>query len=239
MRRVFIGDIQGCLPQLDELLVALQPRSDDRLYCIGDLVNRGPDSLGVLRRVRELGMHAVLGNHDLHLLKLAAGTTRPSRWDRLRTILEAPDRAQLLAWLAALPVMIVEDDIVILHAGLHPSWRDLQTVASALNAAAGGHVGGHADVGVTFATEVRYCNADGARPPSDEPPPGPPFLPWDHFYRGPRMVVFGHWARRGLVVQPRLRGLDTGCVYGGALTAWIAEEDRLVQVPGWRARHPA
>ena len=85
---------------------------------------------------------------------------------------------------------------------------------------------------IEFATAVRYCDPEGRRPARDHPPPDPPFMPWDHFYRGERTVVFGHWARRGLVLRPRLRGLDTGCVYGGPLTAWIAEEDRLVQVPG-------
>ena len=229
MRRVFIGDIQGCSLQLDALLRAVRPRSDDRLYSVGDLVNRGPDSLGVLRRVREVGMRVVLGNHDLHLLRLAA---RSSRHGHLQAVLAAPDRTELLAWLAAQPVMIVEDDLIAVHAGLHPAWRDLPTVAAELNAAVGTHVA-HADARIAFATEVRYCDAAGRRPPQDDPPPGPPFVPWDHFYRGERMVVFGHWARRGLVMQPHLRGLDSGCVYGGRLTAWIAEEDRLVQVAGW------
>jgi bis(5'-nucleosyl)-tetraphosphatase (symmetrical) len=71
---------------------------------------------------------------------------------------------------------------------------------------------------------------------------GPPYRPWDDFYRGPKRVVFGHWARCGLVVRPQCIGLDTGCVYGGQLTAWIAEDDRIVQVDGWRkpgqARRP-
>ncbi|MEC8252458.1 MAG: hypothetical protein VX044_04540, partial [Planctomycetota bacterium] len=87
---------------------------------------------------------------------------------------------------------------------------------------------------VDYAVNVRYCDARGARPPRDWPPPGPPYRPWDDFYRGRKRVVFGHWARRGLVVRPRCVGLDTGCVYGGKLSAWIAEEDRVVQVDGWR-----
>ena len=233
MRRIFIGDVQGCLLQLDVLLRAVRPRSDDRLYSVGDLVNRGPDSLGVLRRVREFGMRVVLGNHDLHLLRLAARPARSSRHGHLQAVLAAPDRTELLAWLAAQPVMIVEDDLVAVHAGLHPAWRDLPAVAAELNAAVGTPAR-HSDPRIAFVTEVRYCDAEGRRPPQDDPPPGPPFVPWDHFYRGRRTVVFGHWARRGLVMRPRLRGLDSGCVYGGTLTAWIAEEDRLVQVAGWR-----
>ena len=94
---------------------------------------------------------------------------------------------------------------------------------------------GRGDARIRYATEVRYCTADGERPSQDDPPPGPPFVPWDQLYRGERTVVFGHWSRRGLVVGHRLRGLDSGCVSGGPLTAWIAEEDRLVQVPGSEA----
>ena len=84
-----------------------------------------------------------------------------------------------------------------------------------------------------YAVNVRYCDADGNRPAEDWPPPGPPSRPWDDFYRGDKRVVFGHWARRGLVVAKHCIGLDTGCVYGGKLSAWIAEEDRIVQVDGW------
>jgi bis(5'-nucleosyl)-tetraphosphatase (symmetrical) len=234
MQRIFIGDIQGCLHQLDELLATLRLQADDRLYCVGDLVNRGPDSLGVLRRVRDIGARVVLGNHDLHLLRRAAGTSAPATHDHLAAILDAPDRDDLLAWLQAQPIMRVEDDLVVVHAGLHPAWTDVESVAAALNAAATDHVRRRRDTRIRFATEVRYCDARGKRPPQDEPPPDAPFLPWDRFYRGARTVVFGHWARRGLLVAPRLRGLDSGCVYGGALTAWIAEDDRIVQVSGAR-----
>jgi len=235
VRRIFVGDIQGCRAQLDALLRAVPLRPGDRLYCVGDLVNRGPDSLGVLRRLRELGALAVLGNHDLHLLRLAAGTVRARVGRRLRAILEAPDRQDVLDWLSAQPVMRVEDDLIVVHAGLHPAWTDAAALCGPLNDAVRAHVRGRPDARVTFVTEVRYCDAAGRRPPRDDPPPDLPYVPWDHFYRGARTVVFGHWARRGVVMQPRLRGLDSGCVYGHALTAWVAEEDRVVQVPGWRA----
>jgi bis(5'-nucleosyl)-tetraphosphatase (symmetrical) len=234
MRRIFIGDVQGCLEQMESLLGAVAYGPGDHLYCVGDLVNRGPDSLGVLRRARALDAHAVLGNHDLKLLRIAAGAASPSRGDRLQAIFAAPDRDRLLDWLAAQPVLRVEPDVVVVHGGLDPTWADLPRVAADVNASVGAHVRGRSDPRIEFATEVRYCDASGRRPPEDVPPPGPPFAPWDRFYRGPRTVVFAHWARRGLVVLPRLRGLDTGCVYGGALTAWIAEEDRIVQIGGWQ-----
>lgn len=233
MRRIFIGDVQGCLASLDDLVRTLRLGAGDRLYCVGDLVNRGPDSAGVLRRVRDLGARVVLGNHDLHLLRIVAGTTRPSPGDRFHDVMNASDRDELMGWLMAQPVIRVEDDVIVVHAGLHPAWTELPAVAARLNAAVDRHIHGARDKGIVFATAVRYCDAQARRPASDDPPPGPPFEPWDHFYHGTRTVVFGHWARRGLVQRPHLRGLDTGCVYGGPLTAWIAEEDRFVQVPGW------
>jgi bis(5'-nucleosyl)-tetraphosphatase (symmetrical) len=231
VRRICVGDIQGCLDSLERLLQTVGLRREDRLYSVGDLVNRGPDSIGVLRRLRGLKARVVLGNHDLHLLRLALGS-RPPAAGPLRDLFEASDRNELIAWLAAKPVLLVEDDLVVVHAGIHPRWRDLPRVARSLHEAVADHIRGHPDPGVTFATRVRYCDANGRRPVKDDPPPGEPYRPWDDFYDGRRTVVFGHWARRGLVVGPRVRGLDTGCVWGGPLTAWIADEDRFVQVPG-------
>ena len=233
MRRICIGDIQGCAGALHQLLELMAVQSDDRLYCVGDVVNRGPDSASVLRQLRGVKARVVLGNHDLHLLQIAAGVAYPGPKDRLESVLNARDRDTLLDWLAAQPVLHVESDLVLVHAGLHPSWTDVAAIAPAINAALAAHIRGTRDERIQFATHVRYCDALGRRPRHDEPPPDPPFVPWDEHYRGRRTGVFGHWARRGLVVQPRLRGLDTGCVYGGPLTAWIAEEDRLVCVPGW------
>jgi bis(5'-nucleosyl)-tetraphosphatase (symmetrical) len=232
MRRIFIGDIQGCLAPLDRVLRRLVLGSGDRVYCVGDLVNRGPDSLGVLRRVRGIGAQSVLGNHDMLLLRLAAGSTRREAPAELKPVLRADDAAELLDWLAERPIIHLDGDVVVVHAGIHPAWTDLAAVAPAVNRALPAHLAGPPDGRIAFATEVRYCDAEGRRPARDDPPPGPPFQPWDHWYAGAPTVAFGHWARRGLVVGPRVRGLDTGCVYGGQLTAWIAEEDRIVQVPG-------
>ena len=122
-------------------------------------------------------------------------------------------------WLEKQPFVRVFDDVVMVHAGLHPKWTESQLLELTKSER-------------QYAVSVRYCDESGAQPASDWPPPGPPFRPWDDFYTGDKRVVFGHWARRGLVVRPQSIGLDTGCVYGGDLTAWIAEEDRIVQVPG-------
>jgi len=228
-RRIFIGDIQGCSTQLDRLLRKLALRSGDRVFCVGDLVNRGPDSLGVLRRLRELGAESVLGNHDIYLLKMAAGAVTIPATHPLRLVLDATDAADHLGWLEHLPILHVEEDLAVVHAGIHPMWSDLPTLAGELNRGVWAHMRTGSDARIEFATRVRYCDAQGRRPDEDDPPPVAPFLPWDHFYKGSRTIVFGHWARRGLVRGAQVRGLDSGCVYGNALTAWIAEEDRFVQ----------
>jgi bis(5'-nucleosyl)-tetraphosphatase (symmetrical) len=126
----------------------------------------------------------------------------------------------------------------IVHAGLDPRWEELEAIASRMDTAP------HdddwlesADVG--FATSVRCCTADGRRCGHAAGPEGcpEPFRPWDTFYRGPALVIHGHWAARGFYRATYTMGLDSGCVYGGALTAWCQEEDRIVQVPAGTGRH--
>src|SRR5262245_14716835 len=120
-----IGDVQGCFVELERLLkrIHFQPKKD-QLWFVGDLVNRGPQSLEVLRFVKGLGDVAVtvLGNHDLHLLSCARGL-RAKRNDTFDDVLKAPDRKELLAWLAARPFLHREGDYVMVHAGLAPSWN--------------------------------------------------------------------------------------------------------------------
>lgn len=235
-RRVFVGDVQGCREELERLLelVRFDPAGDE-LHPVGDLVNRGPDSAGVLRLARALDAGGVLGNHDVHALRAAAGMRQLGRRDTLAELLSAEEGPELLAWLAARPFAREWDDLVCVHAALHPSWRHPARELAACDPLT-------FDERSDFATRVRYCTADGARPPSDWPPPDPPFVPWfRHWQARPdesRTVVFGHWARLGLVNEERVRGLDTGCVWGNSLTAWIAEEDRLVSVPAARVYSP-
>jgi bis(5'-nucleosyl)-tetraphosphatase (symmetrical) len=209
MRRIFVGDIQGCREQLLELLAAVEfVRGVDELYPLGDLVRKGPDSEGVLRVLREFDAKPVLGNHDVRWLQ----NRRPGDLD--------PVDADHDAWLRGQPYVRVMHDIIMVHAGLHPKWSeaDLEDLSPE---------------DAQFAITARYCDADGSQPPTDWPPPDDPFRPWHAFYRGDKRVVFGHWARQGLYQTKRVLGLDTGCCYGHHLTAWIAEEDRIVQVPGW------
>ena len=235
-RRIFVGDIQGCADELDELLAAVEFRpKKDELHPVGDVVNRGPDSLRVLRRLKEIGAGGVLGNHDVHLLRVARGTRKTGGRDTLDALLAAKDRDDLLQWLERRPFVRAWKDVVLVHAGLSPAWNDAVRELEGLDPY-------RDDERIAFCTRVRYCTKKGKLPPTDDPPPEPPFVPWfDHLDRlaiDQPTVVFGHWARMGLVNEKGLRGLDTGCVWGKELTAWIAEEDCLVSVPSAQVYSP-
>jgi len=231
-RRIFVGDVQGCREELERLLEKLAfDESSDALHPVGDFVNRGPDSAAVLRLCSRLGVGGVLGNHDVHLLRTARGVRAARKSDTFHDVLGARDRAEMLEWLAARPFARAWEDVLLVHAGISPRWKDPVTTLAKLDPLA-------PDADAAFAIAARYCTIEGERPKEDWPPPQPPFRPWYEFWPpGPaekRTVVFGHWARGGLVRRPLLRGLDTGCVWGGKLTAWIAEEDRIVQVDAAR-----
>lgn len=231
-RRIFVGDIQGCREELEMLLerVRFDP-ARDALEPVGDLVNRGPDSLGTLRLLKRLDAGGVLGNHDLHLLRVARGLRRTRPSDTLEGVLAADDRDELCAWLAARPFVKAWSDVLLVHGALHPLWSDPLIALAGLDPLT-------PDSRSDFATRARYCAPDGTRPERDDRPPPAPYAPWfEHWLaqkRDPRTLVFGHWAVLGLVVRPGLRGLDSGCVWGKSLTAWIAEEDRIAQVPARR-----
>ncbi|MFN0009981.1 MAG: metallophosphoesterase [Planctomycetota bacterium] len=236
MRRIFVGDVQGCRTELERLLEALRyDPAGDELHPVGDFVNRGPDSAGVLRLCRDLGAGGVLGNHDVHLLRTSAGIRARKPADTFQDVLGAGDRDELLAWLAERPFVRAFPDALLVHAGINPTWKDPVATLSRLDAF-------HDGADLAFAIAARYCDERGARPQEDWPEPPPHFRPWYEFWprreQERRTVVFGHWARAGLVVRPQVRGIDTGCVWGGKLTAWIAEEDRIVQVEAQRQYAP-
>ncbi len=242
--RVFVGDVHGCASELEDLLTAIDYSAQHHaLYFCGDVANRGPRSLDALRMVRDLDAEMVLGNHDLHLLAFAVGGREPKPRDTMEEIIEAPDADELLDWLRARPFIMEWPDLLLVHAALHPRWSSLSEANDRMRSNLRMEAP-LADVEILFATTARYCDSRGERPPRDvaavAKPPGAkgpgtpihaPYRPWDDFWPGPRTVVFGHWARRGLVNRQFVRGLDTGCVWGGELTAWIAEEDRFVSVP--------
>jgi bis(5'-nucleosyl)-tetraphosphatase (symmetrical) len=227
-RRIFVGDVQGCRVELEMLLEELRfDPSEDELHPVGDLVNRGPDSVGCLRLLRDVGAGGVLGNHDLHLLGAAGGARPELPGDTFQDVLQADDRDELLDWLAERPFVRAFPEAVLVHAGLSPAWKDPIGVLAVEDVRAPGP-------NALFAVRVRTCDAEGRT----EREAGSDARPWHRFHDperiGGRVLVFGHWAAQGLLVRPGLRGLDSGCVWGGELSAWIAEEDRIVQVPAER-----
>jgi bis(5'-nucleosyl)-tetraphosphatase (symmetrical) len=238
--RWVVGDIHGCAIELDRLLHAIRfDPSDDELWSVGDLVNTGPDSLELLKLWRDVGGRGVLGNHDIHALRVASGTRKMRREDRLDSLLESTEAPPLLAGLRELPILAYLPggdhvrDAWIVHAGLHPDWSDLHEVAEKINAPSHDEDWLTSD-DVAFATRVRCCTPDGEMNKDPGPPRTcqPPFAPWDHLYKGRTLIVHGHWAMRGHYRGKTTLGLDSGCVYGGRLTAWCQEEDRTVDVPG-------
>lgn len=281
MALYLIGDVQGCDGALQRLLDEIAfSASRDRLYLLGDLVNRGPDSAAVLRRLMGYGsaVQCVLGNHDLHLLALAYGVRKPSRKDTLDAILEARDRQAMLDWLRWQPMALLEkvpgEDILMVHAGVLPAWTAAKTLALAAEVEAVLRSPALGDflhqmygngpacwddaltgvarlrVVVNALTRLRFCTPDGqmefdAKDGADTAPAG--YLPW--FEAPDRQtanvtVAFGHWSTLGRLGRRDLLALDTGCVWGGALSAVRLDEGGagrrhpLVQVQCEQAQRP-
>lgn len=283
MALYLIGDVQGCDEALARLLAAFDfSPSRDRLVLLGDLVNRGPDSLAVLRRVMRLDGSArcVLGNHDLHLLAIAHGVRPQHRKDTLTAVLEAPDRPSLLAWLRAQPLALLDDvnghALLMVHAGVLPSWTPATTMALAAEV---GEMMASAQFApfltqmygdaptrwhdglrgidrqraiINVLTRLRFCMADDTmefdtKDSAAAAPSG--FFPW---FDAPgrqtaaATVAFGHWSTLGWLDRSDVLSLDSGCVWGGSLSAVrVDASDRgqpprttLIQVPCAAAQRP-
>jgi bis(5'-nucleosyl)-tetraphosphatase (symmetrical) len=236
--RWLVGDVQGCALELEDLLRAIRfDVGRDELWSVGDIVNRGPDSLAAVRLWLSVGGRGVIGNHEVYALCARSGRW-PRKRDTLQALYDAPDADALLAALRALPALVWlpgeagARDVWLVHAGVSPRWTDLHAVAARIEALPHDDDWLESD-DVKLATRVRCCNEMGQRHPHDGQPEDCPegYVPWDALYRGDARVVHGHWAWRGHYVGERTIGLDSGCVYGGPLTAWCQEEDRVVQVP--------
>jgi bis(5'-nucleosyl)-tetraphosphatase (symmetrical) len=270
-----IGDIQGCYDELLRLLDYVGfSRDRDQLWLVGDLVNRGPRSLEVLRLVMGLGERAVtvLGNHDLHLVMQAEGYGKASSEDTLGGILAAPDRDELMAWLRSRPLFHDAGEYAMVHAGLLPQWDVAQAealsgeVSTALTAPDYrdflAHMWGSEPaawqndlvgwdrlrVVVNAMTRMRFCTPSGVMefraPGAKGPPEGAPAgcLPWydvpgrrsaDH------VLICGHWSALGFRQTEKLLALDSGCLWGGRLTAVRLEDRRVYQLPCRRQVEPA
>ena len=268
-----IGDVQGCCDALQRLLaeIGFSP-SRDRLVVLGDLVNRGPDSLGTLRLLRGLGNAAtcLLGNHDLHLLALAHGVRKPRRDDTLDAILRASDRHAWLDWLRQRHMAQRLDGWLLVHAGVAPQWDAATTLALAgeietllrgprcgelLHNLYGNEPAQWSDALrgperwrfiVNALTRIRFCTADGrldlqTKEGADAAPPG--FAPWfeiEERRSAGTPIAFGHWSTLGRIDRPDLLALDTGCVWGGQLSAVRVDGGRRewVQVACAQAQRP-
>ena len=274
MALYLIGDVQGCDEALGRLLHTIDfSPSRDTLVLLGDLVNRGPQSLAVLRRMAALegSAHCLLGNHDLHLLAVAHGVRMPHRSDTLDDVLQAPDRERLLGWLRERPLALQMQGWLMVHAGVLPQWDAAQTLALAgelerelrgpdwgvfLHNMYGNRPDRWDDtlrgldrlrVVVNALSRLRFCNADGVmefetKDSAAAAPEG--FMPWFDV-PGRRSegtsIAFGHWSTLGDVGRQGLLALDTGCVWGGCLTAARIDHDEVerfdvrcvqAQVPG-------
>ena len=276
MAMYLIGDVQGCDAALARLLARLDfSPSRDTLYLLGDLVNRGPDSLGVLRRLQALGDSArcLLGNHDLHLLAVAHGVRPPHRHDTLGAVLAAPDRPALLDWLRQQQLALHAGGCLMVHAGVLPGWDQAQTLALAAEVAevlrgpalpafllemyanqpARWHDGlsgsARLRVIVNALTRLRFCSAEGemefgSKDGALPPPAG--FLPWFDVpgrRTAGQLVAFGHWSTLGwLEGRSDLLSLDSGCVWGGCLSALRlgsgGQPHGLIQVGCEQAQRP-
>jgi bis(5'-nucleosyl)-tetraphosphatase (symmetrical) len=249
-----IGDIQGCFQELQALLRKIEFQPDrDQLWFTGDLINRGPESLEVLRFVKQLDDRAVtvLGNHDLHCLAVAFGYGKLHDKDTLADILTAPDRDELLTWLCQRPVLHHDEslDVSLIHAGLPPQWDLAQAreCASELEQVLRGEnpMGYFANMYgdgpylwdedlrgwdrlrfiTNCLTRLRFVDARGQLCLSGKGPPGSQPKGWVPWFQAPQRksaghkILFGHWSALGLYLGDDVIGLDTGCLWGGALTA--------------------
>jgi bis(5'-nucleosyl)-tetraphosphatase (symmetrical) len=255
-----VGDVQGCYDELQELLARARFDAErDVLWLVGDLVNRGPKSLEVLRFVRSLGERAVtvLGNHDFHLITQFEGLERPRKDDTLGDVLAAPDAKPLVDWLRRRPMMHVGGDYALVHAGLLPQWSVAKALGLAREVEAAlaaptyreflAHLyGGRPDqwsdsltgwdrlrVIVNAMSRLRFCTPEGRmefRTTGTKPPAG--YQAWFDLRGGDaQTLLFGHWSTLGLRLAPRFAALDSGCVWGGSLSALRLEDRTLYQVP--------
>ena len=264
-----IGDVQGCYEPLQRLLDHLHfNERTDRLWFVGDLINRGPESLAVLRFIKDLPLtpRITLGNHDLHLLStLFCEQPKHNDDDTLHEILAAPDGEALGHWLRKQSILYHDPElnVVMCHAGIAPTWDLIQAKALAMeleNALAGEHFcdylthmyGNKPDhwseklVGTerfrvicNYFTRMRFCDANGYlvltyKGTVDHAPAN--LYPW---YMVPNRheieadIIFGHWAAlQGKCPHPRIHALDTGCLWGGKLTALRLQDKQRFEVPG-------
>jgi bis(5'-nucleosyl)-tetraphosphatase (symmetrical) len=267
-----VGDIQGCAPSLKALVKKLPTQS--KMIFLGDLVNRGPDSLGTLRYLKQLQeekrIECILGNHDLHLLAVDAGIRKTKGLDTVQPILDAPDRAELINWLRHRPMALSNGKVLTVHAGVVPQWDLQQTIECAQEVEKALRKKSYKDflanmygntpnkwsnslkgydrlrVITNALTRIRFCTPTGtmefeSKEGFEDGPKG--YIPW---FKSPKrktqdsLIYFGHWSTLGLLQHGNVIGLDTGCVWGGKLTAMeipesgkLSKDLKIIQVDGY------
>lgn len=244
-----IGDVQGCMESLERLLRLIDyRRRRDRLWLAGDLVDRGPRSADVLRWARAAGddVVAVLGNHDVHLLARAAGRAAKKKRDTLDDVLHAPDRDELVAWLRHRPLVHRERGFFLVHAGVLPTTDldEAERLARQIETALRGPEGdrllgdggdrGRLRQGLAVFTKLRVCTPEGRADFDFDGGPGDAprgMRPWYELRHDRETLLHGHWSRLGFLAEPGHFALDSGCVYGGALTAVRLEDRKVFRQP--------
>ena len=267
-----VGDIQGCAPSWKALIKKLPVQS--KMIFLGDLVNRGPDSLGTLRYLKKLQeekrIECILGNHDLHLLAVDSGIRKTKGLDTVQPILDAPDRADLMNWLRHRPMALSNGKVLTVHAGVLPQWDLQQTIECAQEVEKALRKKSYKDFLVNMygntpnkwsnslkgyerlrvitnaLTRIRFCTPAGmmefeSKEGFEDGPKG--YIPW---FKTPKrktqdaLIYFGHWSTLGLLQHGNVIGLDTGCVWGGKLTAMEIPESgksskrlEIIQVDGY------
>ena len=252
-----IGDVHGCLPTLEKLLA----RIDDTmpLIFIGDIINRGPNSLETLRLIRSLGKRArvILGNHDMHFLATAAGNGKANRLDTIAEIFQAPDAEELIDWMRHQRLMYRWKEYSFVHAAIDPAWSitEAEALAGEIQGILRGKhwkealqemygkdlwdpkLKGTARMRAILNgfTRIRFVDKKGVPDYRAKEAPGstcPDLMPWFDYPNRKTIddtVVFGHWSTLGLVIRPHVIALDTGCIWGGALTAIELPSRKIIQ----------
>ena len=200
MRTLIIGDIHGCYEELQSLLEKFDPKDNDRIFSVGDVINRGPDSDKCISLLKQLGVKTVMGNHEHWFLKSYPFSDNSVNSFNFRKL----EIDKHLEWLRSLPYYLIVDDFIIVHAGFDPSVAFKDNFHDTL-------------------VSVRALSHTG--------------LPWFDGYYGTKHIYFGHWAKLGLYFGKNVTNLDSGCVYGGSLSGYIIEENRLIKVPAKKIYH--
>jgi serine/threonine protein phosphatase 1 len=201
-RTIIIGDVHGCMAELEELLGKTEATEKDDIILIGDFVRKGPDSASVLRWAMETpNVRCILGNHEVKLLNAWFGGEEPDRddtdWAMWRQLEGSYNEA--MDFIRSLPLYIEENGFLAVHAGIDPRIHSIRRQSA------------HDLLTIRIPEGMD--------------------VPWYEAYTGESLIVFGHWARRDPVVRTNAIGIDTGCIYGGSLTALILPERRLISVP--------